>query len=347
MTRLANLTSADLLALAVDVPERLFSSPENAKAEARVLFMAWHPDRCNDPQAQVVFQHVKSLAEAAERKIAQGTWETPGLLKLSAKDGAQFEVKYAQKVSVDVGTMYLGRKFVGFDISADNLDLLANAEQLLVALPYANAAMRTEFARCFPAVAKKIETSTGAFWLLNKEPDVLLLQDVLDHFQGKLPPRHVAWVISRLLNIACYLEMAGKVSHNAISPDTVFISPAQHSVHLLGGWWFAAGLGQPLKAAAQRMLLCAPPDILQKKVGNSRTDMEMIKALGRELLGDSTGVRLAKDTAVPPALVDWLQLSTHQSAVATYKEWQERVLIDAFGERKFVEMNVTHETLYA
>lgn len=347
MTDFNCLSAEALLAIPVDAPEKLFTSPEAAKTEARQLFKRWHPDRSQDARANEVFIHVRALADAADAKIAQGTWEVPGRLRITAKSGTQFELRYARKMAVDVGTMYVGRKFVGFDVSADNLDLLTSAETLVQGLPYVNDAMRAEFSRYFPDVARKVETETGAFLLLNKDPGVLLLQDVLDHYQGKLPPRHAAWVISRLLNIACYLEVAGKVSHNAIGLDTVFISPAQHSAHVLGGWWFAAALGAPLKAASQRMVLCAPPDVLQKKVGDSRTDMEMIKALGRELLGDSTGVRLASDSAVPPALANWLQLSTHQSAVATYQEWQERVLIDAFGERKFVEMNLTHDTLYA
>lgn len=341
------LTAEDILAIPNDAPERLFSSAENAEKEARVFFKQWHPDYCPDPRAGDVFHWLRTLAAAAERKIGQGLWETPGLLHLTSTAGDKFKMRYARKVTVDVGTMFVGRKFVGFDIPSDNRDLLENAQRQLAALTYANDAMRGEFARYFPDVARTIETPTGAFMLLNKTPDVLLLQDVLAHYKDKMPARHVAWVISRLLNIACYLEVQGKVSHNAIGPDTVFISPAHHSACLLGGWWFAAGLGAPLKAASPRMLQCAPPDVLQKKVGDRRTDMEMIQALGRELLGDATGVRLATDSTVPAALVDWLQISTHQSAVATYRDWQERVLMDAFGERKFVRMDIAHETLYA
>lgn len=346
MNQHADLTADDILAIPLDTPERLFSSAERAEKEARLLYKRWHPDHCSDPRADDVFGWIRKLSAAAESKIAQGIWETPGLLRLSSTNGQQFELRYARKVAMEVGTMFVGRKFVGFDIPSVNLDLLANAERQLGALTYANAAMRGEFERYFPEVARKIETPTGAFLLLNKDPGVLLLQDVLDYYKGKMPPRHVAWVISRLLNIACYLELQGKVAHNAIGPDTVFISPEWHSAHLLGGWWFATGLGAPMKAASQRMLLCAPPDVLQKKVGDRRTDMEMIQALGRELLGDMSGVRLAKDATVPPALVDWLQLSTHQSAVTTYRDWQERVLMEAFGARKFVQMDVTHDALY-
>jgi len=342
------LTADDILAIPELVPERLFAAPDLAavKKVARSLLQKWHTDRNKDPLAGEVFKRVGALLSAAEKKIENGNWETPGLLRITSTAGANFELRYSSKMALDVGTMYVSRTAVGFDIPRDNLDLLAQAELQLGALSYANDAMRAEFSRYFPSIAKKIETPTGALLVVTKTPDVLLLQDVLSYYKGKMPARHAAWVISRLLNIACYLELQGKVAHNAIALDSVFISPKHHSACLLGGWWFAAGLGQPLKAASQRMVLCAPPEVLQKKVGDSRTDMEMIKALGRELLGDTSGVRLAKDSAVPPALVDWLQMSTHQSAVATYREWQERVLIDAFGERKFVEMNLTHETLY-
>lgn len=344
----ATLTADDILDIPETAPERLFSAPDAPaiKKVVQLLSMKWHTDRSSDPRAGAVFDRVRKLGDSAAAKIADGTWETPGLLRLTSTAGAKFELRYASKLSVDMGTMYVGRSAIGFDIPTANLDLLENAERQINGLTYANAAMRDEFSRYFPVIRRKVETPSGTLLILNKTPDVLLLQDVLAYYGGKMPARHVAWVISRLLNIACYLERQGKVAHNAIGPDTVFISPQHHSACLLGGWWFTAGLGERLLAAPQRMVLSAPPDVLQKKVGDSRTDMEMIKALGRELLGDATGVRLAKDSAVPPALVDWLQLSTHQSAVATYREWQDRILIDAFGERRFVEMTLTHETLY-
>jgi hypothetical protein len=343
---LTTLTADDILAIPEDAPERLYSSAATAEKEARKLNQKWHPDHNSHPRAGDVFTLLRKLQAEAKRKLAEGTWETPGLLSIRSTAGAQFELRYSRKVALEVGTMYVGRTVVAFDIPFGNLDLLEDAERQIARLTYANDAMRNEFARYFPETAKKVETATGALLVLKKSPGQLLLQDVLQFYKGKMPAVHVAWVLSRLLNIACYLEMQGKVSHNAIGPDTVFISPAEHTAHLFGGWWFATSLGAPMKAASQRVMLCAPPAVLQKKVGDTRTDMEMIQALGRELLGDPTGVRLANDSSVPRALVDWLQLSTHQSAVATYKDWQSRVLIEAFGPRKFVQMDLTHDMLY-
>ena len=344
----STLTADEILAFPEMEPERFFvqPDPDAIKKVVRSLSMKWHTDRNHHPLAEDVFKRVHALATAAAKKIEDDSWEHPGLLQFANRSGVKFELRYASKLDVDVGTMYVGRTVVGFSVPLDNLDLLENAERRISALAYANDAMRAEFERYFPSVLKKVETPTGAMLILSKTPDVLLLADVLRHYQGKMPPRHVAWVISRLLNIACYLERQGRLAHNAISPETVFISPQHHSVCLLGGWWFTVGLGENLLAAPQRMVLAAPPDVLQKKVGDGRTDMEMIKALGRELLGDATCLRLANDSSVPAALVNWLQLSKHQSAVDTYRDWQERVLIDAFGARKFVEMDLTHEMLY-
>jgi hypothetical protein len=342
----ATLTAVDILAIPEDAPERLFSSGSSAEREARRLTQKWHPDRCRDARATDVFDRLRKLEAAAERKVADGTWETPGLLTIRSADGAQFELRFSRKVALEVGTMFVGRNVVAFDIPSDNVDLLEDAERQVSRLSYANDGMRKEFSRYFPEVVKKVETATGAMLVLKKSAKELLLQDVLAFYKGKMPAAHVAWVISRLLNVACYLELQGRVAHNAIGPDTVFISPDEHTAHLFGGWWFATPLGAPMKAASQRMMLCAPPAVLQKRVGDTRTDMEMIQALGREMLGDPTGVRLARDASVPAALVDWLQLSTHQSAVATYKDWQSRVLIEAFGPRKFVQMNLTHDQLY-
>lgn len=344
----SSLSADDILAIPVTEPERLFIRPDAAaiKKVVQMLSMKWHTDRCSDLRAADVFDRVRKLGDAAVTKLAEGTWATPGVLHITSSSGTAYELSYVRKLVLDIGTMYAGHQTVAFEIGTSDLDLLENAEKQLAGLTYASEGMRTEFARYFPAGVRKIDTKSGAILLMTKAPDTVLLQDVLEHYEGKVPSRHVAWIISRLLNIACYLDRQGLIAHNAIGPDTVFISPATHGVSLLGGWWFAAGIGQKMLAASARMRLSAPPDVLRTKVGDTRTDMEMIKALARELLGDASGVRLASDAAVPSAMVDWLQLSTNQSAVDTYRDWQEHVLPAAFGARKFVEMDVSPKTLY-
>ena len=345
--KIATLSATAILAIPANQPELLFTgSADSAKKEYRKLASIWHPDRCKDAQANAVFAWLKDLYQVAEAKLASGAWEVPGLLRVTSTAGTSYEIRYLRKMKVDMGQMYVGNSVLVFDIAAENEDLVAQALATLSGFTYASASMEAEFSRYFPELQQRIETPTGAVLIFKKTPDLLLLQDVLDHFKGEMPARHVAWVISRLLNIACYLERQGKVAHNAIALDSVFISPKFHSAALLGGWWFSARLGAPLKAATRRMTLFAPPDVMQRKVADSRTDLELIKALGRELLGDVTGVRLFKNSAVPSALANWLQMSSAQDAVGGFKEWQERVLIDAFGQREFVELALTQQELY-
>lgn len=344
---LSALTADFLLGIAHNAPESLFSrDPLAAKRERQRLASLWHPDRNSDPRATEVLQHIQTLFDVAETKRRAGTWETPGLRVFTAQNGAQFELAYARRHAVDIGTLYVGRMVLAFEIAHANRDLVERAQAQLAGLSYATPEMRAEFARYFPEQLRAVDTTTGTVLVYRKTSDLLLLQDVLDHYKGKMPARHVAWVISRLLNIACYLERQGKVAHNGIGLDSVFISPQHHSAALLGGWWFSTGLGQPLRAISRKASLYAPPDVLAQKVGDARTDLELIKALGRELLGASAGTYLKSDTTVPVALVDWLELSSSLDAVSAFKEWQGRVLLDAFGKRSFEELALTHSDIY-
>lgn len=343
----AALTADFLLSISDDEPERVFSEEADvAKKEMRKLAFAWHPDRNEDSQAGAVFHKVQVLYARAEQKRAAGTWEVPGQLTIKAANGSVFTLSYARRHAVDIGSLYVGRSVFAFEVGSANLDLVDEGLAQQGMLTYADSAMEAEFSKYFPQLVRKVETHTGAVLVYQKNQGQLLLKDVLEHFNGKMPPRHVAWLISRLLNIACYLERQAKLSHNGIGVDTVFISPELHSVALTG-WWFAAGQGEPLKALSRNAAMYAPPDVLTAKQGNSRTDIELIKALGRQLLGDASGARLRGDASIPAAMVDWLELSTAQDAVSAFKEWQNRVLLDAFGQRRFEELALTFTDIYS
>lgn len=350
MTRRPETLTADaILCIPLDRPEKLFTGdPVVARQELRRLVSLWHPDRHAGPRATEVFQWVQKLYDVAVQKLAAGIWEEEGVLQVPGRQGSTFRLSYVSKHEIDPGTLYVGENVLAFDILAPETDLADHARQILAGLTYASAAMQREFSRYFPQQEHAcIEKPDGGYLLVYKKaPDMLLLQDVLAHFNGKLPPRHVSWIISRLLNIACYFERQGKLAHNAIAPDSVFISPAQHHVALMGGWWFAARLGEPMLAASPRLARFAPPDVMQNRQGDVRSDMEMIRALGRELLGDISGTRLAHDASLPPPLVAWLLDSSTEDAVNTFRHWQEQVLVRAFGQRRFVPLPLTHQMLY-
>ena len=344
----ASLSAAALLAIPDDRPERLFKGGAGEVKKAyRLLAMKWHPDRSRDPGALAVFQHIARMMENAEEKIACGDWPGRGRLQLAALDGKTYEINYLRRHRFELGSMYVANTVVAFEIDRTHADLVTHAQRSIRELDYADAGMREQIARHLPAFpfAGAFDTDTACVVVLRKTPDLLLLRDVLDHFGGRMDARHVAWVVSSLLNLCCYFQYAG-ITHNALSPDTCFMSPLEHSVAVLGGWWYAAPHGARMVAAPERTLAWAPHELLASGRADVRTDLELVRAIGRELLGDVTGTRLYREGSARPAMIDWLRLPASDNPVEEYRTWRTQVLHDSFGARRFAELPLTQSDIY-
>jgi len=347
-TDFATLSAATLLAMPENRPERLFAGgPDQVRKAYRLLAMKWHPDRSSDPDALAVFQHIGRLAGQAQERIRLGDWPCPGTAGFAALDGRRYQINYLRRHRFELGTLYVANRVVAFEIAAEHADLVAQAEHTIAALRYADDGMRAQVAAHLPAYpfAGAFRTATAFVVVLRKSPDQLLLRDVLEHFQGRLDARHVAWVVSSLLNLCCYLQYAG-LAHNALSPDTCFMSPRAHSVALLGGWWYAARIGERMRAAPAATLAWGPYGLHDSGRADIRTDLELVRALGRELLGDVGGTRLARDHAAPRAMIDWLRLPASSDPIEEYRTWRTRVLHDSFGARRFAELPLTPSDIY-
>lgn len=347
-TDFATLSAAALLAIPEDRPERLFKgSADDAKKAYRQLAMKWHPDRSVEPGAQAVFQHIQRMYAQAESKIALGDWSCRGSLQLTAVDGKTYEIHYLRRHRFELGSMLVASSIVAFVIDCAHADLVRQAERMIGGLRYADEGMREQIAPHLPArpFAGAFRTDSAYVIVMRKPPDLLLLRDVLDHFGGRLDPRHVAWVLSSLLNLCCYLEYAG-IAHNALSLDTCFMSPREHSVAILGGWWYAAAGGAAMLAAPAGTIAWGPHDLLHARRADIRTDLELVRAIGRELLGDISGMRLVRESSAPRAMIDWLRLPASGNPIEEYRTWRTQVLHDSFGARRFAELPLTQSELY-
>ncbi|MCP5196933.1 MAG: J domain-containing protein [Gammaproteobacteria bacterium] len=335
-----------LLAIPLTEPERLFTHDAGqARQEFRALARVWHPDRCAQARATEVFQHLSRLYEAAIHKLRDGVWKTPGLLILRGCDGTEFRIHYRREREFELGKMFIGDQIVACLVGKEHGDLFQNALDMIGCLPCADPRMAREISYYLPEVIRHFEIEAHQVLILRKAPDLLLLRDVLERFAGQLDARHVAWILSSLLNLACYLDYA-RLAHNAISIDTYFISPQRHSGALLGGWWYATKQGERMRAAPTATIQYAPFEVLACPRGDQRTDLNLIRALGRELLGDITGMGLTPGSAVPWPLLDWLRLPAAGSALDDYRTWQSQILPDSFGERRFVKLDLTPQDLY-
>lgn len=358
-------SASEILAIPLDQPERLFER-DAAKITKlrRDLSKIWHTDKNTDPQAADVFHHINELADAAKKKLESGVWSVDGRLELQSSAGKTVKIKYHKQHDFELGEFYISGKMVTYVVRGAHADLFDNAVKRIQALTFANDKMKEGFQTYLPKIFKTFETKNGdRVLIVEKEPDAVLLRDCFNHASanGGLDPKHTAWIMSRMHNFTAYLQWAG-LTHNGISLDTCFIvgqdssfdrsgknkiAPKDHALAVLGGWWYAAKEGAPLVGLPERAIKYAPRAMLANGMADSQLDHTMIRVAGRELLGDVTGVKLVRDKKLPRPMVDWLALPGSGNAIKDFATWRDKILTDSFGTRKFVELSVGPNEVYA
>ena len=355
MRNLHSLSAKQLLG--VSSPESLFSRVSNdAKQEYRALALTWHPDNSSMTEAREVFQHIVALYRAAQQKVLDGTWdepyekvehETPGVKRVFCSElNIVFAIEYLTVRPFELGRMYIGDHSVTFEVENEFQDLFLNGRRRIRNLQFKDESMAVEMAKFLPQIEHVYKTEKFSYLQVRKTPDQLLLADVLRHFSNRIEPiEHIGWILNILLHLSCYLEWSG-LTHNDISPDTFFISPLRHSGMLLGGWWYATPVDDDLLALPERSLNFIPPDIIVNRKADLRADLELIKTVGREILGDQIGSSLAFDADLPESIPAWLTLPSSRKAVDNYRTWKHEVLEECFGTARFVEMSLDSRELY-
>jgi hypothetical protein len=334
------LAAAEILA--ISEPERLFGTSDAVHDGYHSLAKRWHPDAPSGDAT--VFAHINDLHSKAKKLLANGVWHVPGLLEFTAA-GKQYRVRYVHTFEFELGKAFLGKTLLTYVIRKEFADLVEKARVLISKLHYPDRKTKEVMARYLPKLTAYHETATDVVMTLDKPADLIRMRDLRDHLGGKIDPKHVAWIVSRLLNHTSYLEWA-QLTHNDISLDSLFICPEHHTVCLLGGWWYATATTDRLTALPARTLNYASREMLAEKKPSLRIDPELARLTARELLGDATGVHLMNDPNLPRSMVDWLRLSGSGSAMQDYTQWRDSVLMKSFGPRKFVKFSVSADEVY-
>lgn len=341
------MDAAAILNIPESQPERLFpNSEDDAKALFREMAKQWHPDINKDPQAQAVFERINKLYDNVIDKIKNKTWSKPGLFTITGKDGKVREIKYRRKHSFELGEMVYGDRVICYVVRSEYKDLFGQyLETVKHCFKYENDNMKKEIGRYLPEILDNFETDKGDFVVvLAKTPDVFLLKDVLDFYNGEIDPKHVAWIMSSLYNLSCYLSYAG-LTHNAISEMTCFVSPKYHSVMIFGGWWYSRRIHSKITALPKFSLEIASSDMLKTKISDPSLDLRLIRQLGLTLLGDPSGSSIIHTNKVPKPMLDFLRGITQGNARQDYANW-EKYRDKSFGERRFVEMDIKANDIY-
>lgn len=341
------MTSAhDILSIPLSEPERLFPNSEfEADSIFRKLAKQWHPDRNANINTTDVMAHISALHSVAVKKIKDKTWAKIGTRIFHCADGKSRRLQYHIAHTYELGEYLVGETVLLHTVSQDSADLFHAAVKTIKNLSFTSVKIENEISRYLPNPISIFEAGKNSILVQHKTSDVYCLRDVLNACGGKLEANHVAWILNRLYNIACYFEVS-KLTHNDISLDSVFISPKTHSAMLYGGWWYSLPLHAKISALPIRSVNLAPYGLLNDKKADHRLDLTLIKALGRELLGDPSGMMLPLWTHIPKPITDFLRQPCSHSARQDYEIWEAKVLPASFGKRKFVKMAVTKDDVY-
>ena len=294
--------------LAIKRPEDLFpESLDDAKKLYRVFAKTWHPDLSDDPAAERVFAHINSLYEMAINKLGRGYWGFAGGFCFS-DHGNMVRVPYFSKEKFELGDLYICENEIIYNFWGRQ-ELREGLKRGLSSFKFGSDKMRKEVERYLPLGATFIDRDIVR---IPKKPELVSLRAVLNHFDGSMEPRSVAWILSSLYNLLCYFEFIGIVHHD-ISPDTYFIDPASHSGVLLGGWWYSQLVGEPIKFIPRRTHATMPFRSKATKKALHLTDASLVLLLGRELLGKEL-------PNVPKPLYNWLTSIATEGAIDNYRE---------------------------
>lgn len=325
--------------LAITSPESLFPFDTLDRAY-KELAKKWHPDINKHPKSAEVFMHISTLHTVAVEKVRMGAWGFAGAIQFRDKLGSLYKMKYRYYEPFELGEMYVADRSLCYIVAEKHKRLFHNGINAIKDFKFGSDSLK----EIFPKIKKSGEIDDGRlFVVFEKTSDVLPLSVVLNYYNGKIEPKSAAWIISCLHNTACALKFS-KVAHNDISTSTYFVSPKYHTGLLLGGWWYTVPSGSKLIGVPQRTFMLMPYSQKNTKVATSKLDAELLRAVGREVLGDKSGNTLVQK-GVPKVMADWVNIPSSRHPYDDYSKWGE-VLTKAFGPRKFIPMEIDVQDAY-
>lgn len=287
------------------------------------LMLRYHPDKCSDPRAPEASAVINELY--GKLKKSQTFSE-----KMFHRGSQAIEIRFLMELAQEYGMEYIADRavYLLIDKSSEDCFTRSEASSDLFFREYLPKQILAEAEIFLPAVMRIFDTDEGLLIETGKRPRELPLSKVVDFYSGQLDSRHAAWIISRLLGICCYAEARGIV-WNCLTEENLLIDPAEHTVRVAGGWWFAAREGGRMTGVQSNVYDCLSS--LTKTDGTARhiTDLESVKAIARRLLTDEA----------PSAIRDYSESVCSANAFEEMEKWEEAI-IKGYGERKFTQMNV-------
>ncbi len=330
-------------------PGDLFEKDEvKVKQKLRELSKSFHPDTGDDYieseatgeriEKQEVFTRVKELYDMAITMLQKGVWEKEGLIEIRSDAGKTYQIRYDYDMAFELGHMYTTKNKVIYVLASDKEKYYKNYIERAEGIRFKNRDMEKNFRFAIPRIYTSFKDVYDNYVIIvEKTIDEYPLNKVVSHFGGSLEARHVAWIISRLCNMACFLE-ANNLSSNGMDVNSLFINPKDHSISYYGAFFYMVEIDENLIGTTTEIFEVMPPKIKSKKKAGIGTDLESIKLIGRTLLGDKNVVTIKSNKKVPEAILEFVTDGAGVSSFEEFDKW-DRALSRAYGRREFIPMN--------
>ncbi len=333
-----SITRADILSLDSSVLVTMMgASEEEQKRMNDSLLRQYHPDICADTQARELTDKILSA-----RKLIGRKWRKS--VRVEALDGRSFGLTYGSMHDLGYAKVYSGATHQTYHYPKNPRNWPTGQTSQIpdVRFDYPTPEMEKEFSKYFAKNSTTVEAVDGRWVVVPKPEGHILLADYLTHYKGKADPAQVVWILSRLFNICCFLQMV-KTIHGALGLATVCCNPMNHLVFVPGGWEFSYPSGMTPKVL---------PVASTEVVGESfppRTaellDLILVKKLGLQLLGDSSGMVLKFDPKLAP-LVRWLSGPVvEKNAIEVFVNYSAAV-DETFGPKTFRLLPLSPEEVF-
>lgn len=331
------MTYDEIMRLTRTQAEKQFGT--NLRKEIGKLIRIWHPDINPDPRAPEVIALLSRLRAADAPRPPS----VPPPRTFMRVDGRGFGLRPVSTFSDESAEVLVCARSVSRVFTADDADLAAHETDVINAFRFADAAMEKQMRQFLPDAPKVTVLDDGrVMHTFPRRPDELPLRDLLRH-HGPFDARTCAWIISGLMNIACWLRWSGNV-HGGIRPETVMIAPEFHAVRLLG-WEFCTPFDARPAALPRSTLRLFPSLTAPGAVPAKDLDLSLV----REVLFALTGTPHASamlSGGVPAAIAQWATFAPHaEGAFADYAHWKD-ALRTAYGAPTFIDMGITPEHVY-
>lgn len=303
---------------------------DKVKNQYRSYVRVIHPDICNEPDANTAFQKLSALYSKAINLLKDGKWDQANTLYLEGFNGIQ----YLDCKGFDLGTRYITEDEVIYVFDDNKKDkYLTQFMDMVRKIRYSDNRMRDKYKYRVPY--KNLGIANGKAVLFKRDPREFPMDLFLSAYGDKLDGKDIAWMISRMCDLMCFLGY-NNIVLNGVIPENLFINPDQHTMHIYGGWWYAAREGSKMTGVSRDVYNMMPNSARTDGTATRITDMECIRKMFRDI---------CKGKDIPKPVTEWLNAGSMNDPIEEYARWNE-ALDKAYGTRKFKVFSADADKIY-